>query len=82
MWVPIWTDDVSKTADWMQIGDVTNDGDFVHGTSFVEDYEKYPDNHLDTGAMDWMTCVVYWNARPVLSRGLELSIQEETARKE
>ena len=66
----------------MQIGDITTDGDFVNGTSFVEDYEKYPDNHLDTGALDWMTCVVYWNPRTIFSRGLELSIQEEIARKE
>ena len=66
----------------MQIGDATTDGDFVHGTSFVEDYERYPDNHLDTtSALDWMTCVVYWSPRPVLKRGLELSIQDEIVRK-
>ena len=38
----------------MQIGDVTTDGDFVHGTSFVEDYERYPDNHLDTTMIEFL----------------------------
>ena len=66
----------------MQIGDITKDGDFVHGTSFVEDYERYPEKHLDTSAMDWMSYLVYWSPRTVLSRGLELSIQEEIARKQ
>ena len=82
LWVPIWSDEVSKEADWMQVGDITTDGEFIHGTSFVEDYEKFPDNHTDTSAMDWMTCVVYWSPRTVFLRGLELSIQEEVARKE
>ena len=66
----------------MQIGDVTEDGDSVHGTSYREDSERYPMNHLDYGKIDFVNCVVYWSPRTVLSKGLELTIQEEIARKE
>ena len=42
-WTPIWIDDQTKSADWMQIGE----GEGDPGTSHLEKYNQLTSRHTD-----------------------------------
>ena len=80
---PIWVNEVNQEADWIQVGDQG----YSVGTAWREPNGplggQLPSMNLNAKARancDYNVCVVYWGT--VFMRGLDLSIEDEEARKE